>query len=127
LKENRRVLIIDDEPHIRRVIELKLKNRGYQVMMAKDGAEGLEIIKAQKPDAVITDINMPNLDGRALCEHTQNLKKVRPFLTIVITARIRTDEEEWLERMDNTEFMEKPFSPSKLVDCIDKHFASQEG
>lgn len=127
MKENKKVLIIDDEPHIRRVVELKLKNRGYQVMMAKDGAEGLEIIKAQKPHAVITDLNMPNLDGKTLCEHTRDLNKERPFLTIVITARIRTDEEEWLDKMDNTEFMEKPFSPSKLVDRIDKHFGCQEG
>jgi DNA-binding response OmpR family regulator len=73
LRSNKKVLIIDDEPHIRRVIELKLKQRGYQVFEAKDGEEGLELIHTLCPDAVITDIMMPKLDGKALCEQTNRL------------------------------------------------------
>ena len=124
--KNKTVLIIDDQAHIRRVIELKLKKKGYHVLMANDGEEGLRIIQAQKPDAVITDINMPKLDGKTLCEKTNPLKKERPFLTIVITARIMRDETDWLDKMDHTIFMEKPFSPSKLAECVDNHMEQQE-
>ena len=126
MANNKKVLVIDDEAHIRRVIELKLKTRGYEVVMAKDGSEGLDMIKTQQPDVVISDLNMPKLDGKTLCEQTNALKKERPFLTIIITCRISSDEEDWIKKMDTTLFMEKPFSPSKLLECIDQHVGAQE-
>jgi DNA-binding response OmpR family regulator len=126
LRSKKKVLIIDDEPHIRRVIELKLKQRGYQVFEAKDGEEGLELIHRLRPDAVITDIMMPKLDGKALCEQTNGLKKKRPFLTLIITCRISFDERSWVSKMQDTLFMEKPFSPSRLLECIDRYFGVAE-
>lgn len=119
---NKKILVIDDEVHVRRVIEIKLKNKGYEVVTAANGLEGLEIIKAQKPDAVITDINMPGMDGEALCRLTDVLKIERPFLTIVMTARISPEERNWISKLKDTQFMEKPFSPSKLLDAINKYF-----
>jgi DNA-binding response OmpR family regulator len=126
LRSKKKVLIIDDEPHIRRVIELKLKQRGYQVFEAKDGKEGLELIHRLRPDAVITDIMMPKLDGKALCEQTNRLKQERPFLTLIITCRISFDERSWVSKMQDTLFMEKPFSPSRLLECIDRYFGVAE-
>ena len=126
MRSKKKVLIIDDEPHIRRVIELKLKQRGYQVFEAKDGEEGLELIHRLRPDAVITDIMMPKLDGKALCEQTNGLKKKRPFLTLIITCRISFDERSWIRNMQDTLFMEKPFSPSRLLECIDRYFGVAE-
>lgn len=122
---NKKVLVCDDEAHIRRVIELKLKSRGYDVITAKNGEEGLAIIEKEKPDAVISDINMPKLNGRLLCEMTNPLKAERPFLTLIITARISPDEEKWMGKMQDTEFMEKPFSPSKLLAAVDAYFDIQ--
>ncbi len=119
---NKKVVVVDDEVHIRRVIEIKLKKAGYQVMTAINGKEGLNLIKAQKPDVVISDIMMPEMDGKTLCEMTNVLKKDRPFLTIIMTCRISADEESWISDMQDTLFMEKPFSPNKLVDCIDQYF-----
>ena len=119
--DNKKVLVIDDDVHIRRVVEIKFKKAGYQVIMARDGEEGLNLIKTQQPDVVITDINMPKLDGKRLCEQTNHLKKERPFLTIVVTARISPDESDWINEMHDTQFMEKPFSPSKLVQSVDRY------
>ncbi len=125
MRSNKKILVIDDEASIRRVIALKLKNRGYQVQTAGDGEEGLRIIQAEKPHVVITDINMPRMDGKRLCEETDHLKQERDFLTIVLTARISVDERRWIEKMHQTQFMEKPFSPSKLVDCIEQYFGNR--
>ena len=122
---NKKILVIDDEAPIRRVIALKLKNHGYRVQEAGNGEEGLRIIEAEKPHVVITDINMPRLDGKRLCEQTDHLKQERDFLTIVLTARISTDERRWIEKMHQTQFMNKPFSPSKLVDCIERYFGNR--
>ena len=122
MRNNKKVVIIDDEAHIRRVIEIKLKKLGYQVMTAKNGKEGLNLIKTQKPDVVISDIMMPEMDGKALCQETNVLKKDYPFLTIIMTCRISTDEESWISDMQDTLFMEKPFSPTKLVENIEQYF-----
>ena len=121
MEANKKVLIIDDEAPIRRVLEFKLKNKGYQVLIAENGAQGLELIKAHQPDAVITDIMMPEMDGRQLCEQTNGLKQERPFLTIVVTCRIAQDEQQWINQLQDTLFMEKPFSPARLVECIDQY------
>jgi DNA-binding response OmpR family regulator len=120
------VLIIDDEPHIRRVVELKLKQRGYQVLQAQDGEEGLDLIHRHCPDVVITDIMMPKLDGKALCQQTNRLKKERSFLTLIITCRISPQDKIWINKMQETLFMEKPFSPSRLLECIDRYFGVAE-
>jgi DNA-binding response OmpR family regulator len=125
LGNNKKVLVIDDEPHIRRVIELKLKKRGYQVSMATNGEEGLNAINTLQPDVVISDINMPKLDGKTLCEMTDDLKRERPFLTIIITARISPGEEIWISKMRHTLFMEKPFSPSRLLECVEQYLKKQ--
>ena len=122
MTEPKKVLIIDDDAHIIRVIELKLKKAGYHILTARDGEEGLDIIRTQEPDAVVSDINMPRLDGKTLCIKTNPLKKERPFLTIIVSARISLDDEEWINDMTNTRFMEKPFSPNKLLDVINQYF-----
>jgi CheY-like chemotaxis protein len=117
-------LVIDDEAHIRRVIELKFKNLGYRVISASNGEDGLALIKSQKPDVVITDIMMPKLNGQDLCELVNELKKARPFLTIVMTCRISPNEQDWIDRMQDTVFVEKPFSLSTILKCVDQYFAT---
>ena len=125
MENNKSVLVIDDEAHIRRVIELKFRNQGYRVSTAMDGEEGLELIKAQEPDVVITDIMMPKLDGKSLCERINDLKKERPFLTIVMTCRISPTEQDWVDQMQDTVFVEKPFSLLTMLKCVDQYFSNQ--
>jgi DNA-binding response OmpR family regulator len=122
LGNNKKILVIDDEVHIRRVIEVKLKKHGHQVITAINGKEGLNLIKTQKPDVVISDIMMPEMDGKTLCKLTNSLKKEQPFLTIIMTCRISADEEVWIDDMQDTLFIEKPFSPSRIVESIDQYF-----
>lgn len=125
MENNKKVVVVDDEAHIRRVIELKFKKQGYQVTTATNGEEGLDLIKSQQPDVVITDIMMPKMDGRALCEQTNELKKIRPFLTIVMTCRISPTDQDWIGGMQDTIFMEKPFSLASVMKCIDQYFGKQ--
>jgi len=125
LKNDKKILVIDDEAHIRRVLEVKLKKCGYQVMLAKNGQEGFDMIQQQQPDIVISDINMPVMDGKTLCEKTNDLKRKRPFLTIIITARIMPGENEWIDKMQDTLFMEKPFSPARIVESIKQYLGDQ--
>ena len=125
MNKNKKILIIDDEPYIRRVIEFKLKQRGYQVITATNGEQGLNCFKKYKPHVVITDINMPKMDGKVFCELTNEFKKKRPFLTIIVTCSVPLDGLQWIDKMQETRFFEKPFSPSKLLNCIDQYFGAQ--
>ena len=121
MDHNKKLLVVDDEPHIRRVIEIKFKSRGYQVYIAKNGEEGLKKIHAIKPDIVIMDVNMPRLDGKSVCEKTDHLKEETPFLTIIMTCHISSIDQEWIDQRVDTVFVEKPFSPSRLLDHVQEY------
>lgn len=126
MEKDKKILVCDDEAHIRRVLELKLKNQGYEVLTANNGQEGFHIVESQQPDVVVTDIMMPQMDGKTLCSKTNHLKKERPFLTIVVTARINPEDQVWIETMEDTLFMEKPFSPARIVEAIAQYLGGQE-
>jgi len=126
LEKRKIVLVVDDEAPVRRVLELKLKNGGYDVLLADNGEDALKIVESEKPDAVVTDITMPRMTGKELCEKTNDLKRERPFLTIIMTARIVPDEEKWIAGMRDTRFMEKPFSPNYILETIDQYFGKKK-
>ena len=117
----KKILIADDEPYVIRVIKLKLINAGYEVITASNGLDALEKIKSQKPDVVISDVNMPKLSGKELCFRSIPLKKEREFLTIVITSSLEKDDRDWAYSMEKTVFLEKPFSPKELVRIIGQY------
>ena len=121
MRSDKTVLIVDDQAPVVRALELKFSVAGYKVITAGDGMAALGMIRSRQPDAVVSDISMPRLDGRTLCEMTDGLKKDRPFLTVVITGRISPDEREWIATMKDTVFMEKPFSPTRLLETVDHY------
>ncbi|WP_320045543.1 response regulator [uncultured Desulfobacter sp.] len=125
-KSEKTILIIDDEAHIRRILELKCRNAGFRVVSAKNGVQGLDIIKQENPDVVISDINMPKMNGQELCRLSNPMKATAPFLTIIVTARITSDNEAWVNEMTDTVLMEKPFSPSKILETVDQYLAKGE-
>ena len=112
------VLIVDDDAYIRRVLEVKLKKHGFEIFMAKNGQMALDLIIEKRPDVVVTDINMPVMDGKTLCMKTNPLKEERPFLTIIVTARIDPEDKLWVKNMQYTLLMEKPFSPMEILHTI---------
>lgn len=115
-------MVIDDDVHIRRVIELKLKNAGYQVLIAENGEDGMKMINARRPDVVITDIEMPKMDGKSVIMKSNELKKEHPFLTIIVSCSIAFEENRWADDVQDTYFMEKPFSLNKVLECVDQYF-----
>jgi CheY-like chemotaxis protein len=119
---SKRALIVDDDAHIRRVLEVKLKKHGLETYMAKNGQDALDFIHTNQPDVVITDINMPIMDGKILCIKADPLKKEHPFLTIVVTARIEPEDKKWAGSLKDTVLMEKPFSPMEILKMIQTYF-----
>jgi CheY-like chemotaxis protein len=116
-----KILIVDDEAYIRRVLELKLKNQGYEVITAVNGADGLEKLNVHDPEVVITDIKMPGMDGQALCEKINNSNNDKPYLIIVVTCSVSEGNMRWINNMRDTLVLEKPFSPSRVLEAIEDH------
>lgn len=118
----RKILLVDDQPHVVRVIRLSLEARGYAVEIAVNGEQALQKLREQPYDVLITDIEMPRLDGRALCEAMhRELGAGRP-LTLVITARPEVAAREWASILPDTELLEKPLSLRRLNARLDEYF-----
>lgn len=118
------VLIADDEPHIIRVLKLTLEREGYDVMSADDGQEALKKLEQSRPDILISDLQMPRMGGRALCETARQLYPQDKFLILVMTSMTALDERDWVGRLSNTEFLEKPVSPRRLIARLANYFSN---
>ena len=81
------ILIADDEPHVLRVLKMSLERQGYAVDTCANGQDALEKIQQREPDILITDIQMPRMDGETLCKYIQQQMPNRGFLIFVLTSR----------------------------------------
>jgi DNA-binding response OmpR family regulator len=119
----KRVLIVDDEPHVIRIMRLALENAGYHVDEASNGLQALEYLQQQHPDAMITDIDMPRMNGRDLCLEIGETMPDRMFRIYVLTARAEDEHRVWSATLDNLEFMEKPVSVRRLVTVMNDYLS----
>jgi CheY-like chemotaxis protein len=124
MTENPLILVVDDEPFVPRVLELKLGRAGYRVITAPNGLRGLELIAREHPQVVITDISMPGMDGFELCREAQKYRKDHNFLLIVITSRTEREMRQWMDSIPDLIFFEKPLSPRSLLRTVDAYLAT---
>lgn len=120
----KRIMIVDDQPHIIRVIKLALKSKSYRVDTALNGAEALEKLRRERYDVLITDLEMPKMNGKELCEtlHAE-LPDPKPF-TLIITAKTNPELRSWAAVLPHTEFLEKPLSLRWLERRLNDYFVA---
>ena len=116
------ILIVDDEAHVARVLQLMLERAGYRVRIAPDGLAGLSQALAEAPDALVTDIQMPHMTGRELVAALHRELPDRRFPIFVMTSMTAREERDWVRGYDNLSFLEKPLSPRQLVVTLARHF-----
>jgi two-component system, OmpR family, KDP operon response regulator KdpE len=112
LTEHQRILVVDDEPQITRVLRTSLSTHGYDIRVANDGETALEIMKDWTPDLVITDLAMPNMDGLELC------RKLRASSHIpIIVLSVRGEERTKVQALDAgaDDYVTKPFGIEELL------------
>ena len=110
-----RVVIVDDEPHIRRLLEVLMSKGGFDVTTAGDGAEGLERIREVRPALVLLDANMPVMDGYAMCRRLrEDLGGYGPYV-IMLTAGGQVADAARAREAGVDEFITKPFNPTDLL------------
>ncbi|HEW79859.1 MAG TPA: response regulator [Phycisphaerales bacterium] len=115
----RKVLVVDDEIHIVHVVAIKLRNNGFEVISAENGAEAFERACEEKPDIIVTDFQMPVMTGLELVEKLRRNEATKNIPVIMLTARGFAIEDEQKKALQISEFLSKPFSPKELLRSIE--------
>jgi two-component system alkaline phosphatase synthesis response regulator PhoP/two-component system response regulator VicR len=122
----KKILAVDDERHIVRLVQVNLERQGYEVVTAFDGKEALEKVESENPDLIVLDVMMPYMDG---FEVLQNLKKnqaTRDIPVIMLTAKAQDADvfRGWQSGVDC--YLTKPFNPMELIAFVRRIFKSLE-
>jgi two-component system chemotaxis response regulator CheY len=112
------ILTVDDSRTMREMLLLALREAGYHVLQAEDGLIGLQVLKGQQADVIITDINMPRLDGFGFIEHVRRDAAHRAVPILVLTTESDAEKKNRARSAGATGWIVKPFHPVKLVDAI---------
>ena len=111
----RHVLVADDEPHIGRIIKMKLEQGPFRVTLAYDGQEAIDTLESQPDiDLVLLDLMMPNLSGLDVLARIRSNERLKHLPCIILTAAGQEAQHQKAMELGATEFLTKPFSPKKL-------------
>lgn len=122
----KRILIVDDQATVIRVLKLGIEEAGYEVDAASNGSECLVKLCEAHPDFLVTDIDMPRMSGKELCQAIVKQFPDRTFPIVVLTSRTELEHRDWTHAIDNLSFMEKPVSVRRLLSHIGKSLADAE-
>jgi two-component system alkaline phosphatase synthesis response regulator PhoP/two-component system response regulator VicR len=113
-----KVLVCDDERHIVRLIQVNLERQGYTVVTAYDGKEGLEKIRAEKPDLVVLDVMMPYMDGFEVLKTLRREPATESLPVIMLTAKAQDKDVFEGYHYGADMYLTKPFNPMELVTFV---------
>ncbi len=116
------ILAVDDSRTMRDMLQLALSDAGFDVTLANDGHDGLEKLKESQPDVIITDINMPRMDGFKFIENVRKDKTHRVVPILVLTTENASTLKSRAQRAGATGWIVKPFDRNKLVSAIHRVF-----
>jgi two-component system alkaline phosphatase synthesis response regulator PhoP/two-component system response regulator VicR len=121
----KKILAVDDERHIVRLVEVNLARAGYQVVTAYDGREALQKVEAEKPDLVVLDVMMPYMDGFEVLRNLKANAATADIPVIMLTAKAQDADvfRGWQSGVDC--YLTKPFNPMELLTFVKRIFDSQ--
>jgi two-component system chemotaxis response regulator CheY len=112
------ILTVDDSRTMRQMLEVTLTSAGFEVVQAGDGLEGLQTLESTAPDVIVTDINMPRMDGFQFIEGVRANDRHRAIPILVLTTEADAEKKDRARRAGATGWIVKPFDPAKLVSAI---------
>ena len=114
------VITVDDSMSIRETVKMILASAGYQVLTAEDGVKGLQICQQQKADLILSDLNMPNMDGTTLIAKLRTLPQYRFTPILMLTTESQEEKKLAGKKAGATGWIVKPFDPAKLLAVVQK-------
>lgn len=118
MEKLKRILAVDDEPNMRRLLEIGLRQAGYEPVSAENGTQALDIIKTQQIDLVVSDLHMPGMDGLALLKHVRAENEALPFIMVTAQGEIKTAVEAM--KLGAADYILRPFDLETLEVAIAK-------
>ncbi|MBN2656437.1 MAG: response regulator [Spirochaetales bacterium] len=116
----KKILVVDDSAAIRQSVTFVLQQEGFETIEAADGAEGLEKIKGSAVDMVVSDVNMPNMDGITMVSKIRELADFRFIPIIILTTESQSSKMEEGKAAGATGWIVKPFTSEKLLAVVKK-------
>ena len=114
------ILTVDDSRTIRNMLLMTLNGAGYETLQAEDGVHGLEVLGGSEPDVIITDINMPRMDGFGFIENVRRSDRHRAVPILVLTTESDAEKKNRAREAGATGWIIKPFDPEKLISAIQR-------
>lgn len=111
-----KILVVDDEPPIRQLLDALLSLNGYDVILAESGRQCLEIYRRERPEVVVLDLNMPEMDGIAVLQQIRRLNPDQPV--IIFTGSVSAEIEQRVRALGASEIIEKEFQSSRFMDTL---------
>jgi two-component system response regulator VicR len=127
MSDKRRILCIEDEPEMIDLIRLILERKGFEVLGAVGGQEGLGAIRREKPDLVLLDLMMPDIDGWEVYRQMKADEEIRDIPVVVVTAKAQSiDKVLGLHIAKVDDYVTKPFGPGDLLEAVDRVLEKQD-
>lgn len=114
------ILLVDDEPDIRAVVGARLTSMGFNVLLAKDGQEGLDLARKESPDAILLDLMLPKLDGHKVCRMLKFDKSFQHIPVIIFSAKEGEVDKKLAEQAGADAYLPKPFDLKVFTQTIQK-------
>lgn len=114
----KKILVVDDEIHIAKIIQFTLKQENFEVVVANDGTEGLRKAREENPDLIVLDLMLPNIDGYRICRLLKFDEKYKTIPVILLSARTTQQDIDLGHQVGADAFMKKPFEPEVLAEKV---------
>ncbi len=118
MEKNKIVLVVEDEPDIASVLKIRLESKGFEVLTASDGREGLSLIREAFPDIVLLDILMPGMNGLQLCSILRTEERLKCIPVVMLTARAGEQAREESMSAGADAYFSKPYDWERLYSSI---------
>lgn len=118
--DKKKILIVDDEPQLAGFVKMRLEANNYDVILASDGLEGLKKVQEEKPDIILLDIQMPNLNGFSMLTRLRDNSETRSVPVIMLTAKDAPENIARALEIGANDYIVKPFDSKVLLEKIKK-------
>lgn len=126
MSKKTKILLIDDHRTVQRLMEAILRIRGFQLIYAENGREGIGMARQEQPDLILLDVMMPELDGFKVCQYLKEDELTREIPVMFLTARGAEGDLETGRKVGAEGFMTKPFQTMEVLNAIERLLAERQ-